>query len=210
MTDAWLAVEDDKILDFGTGSVPAELMQDAKVIDTKGAFVMPRFCDSHTHLVRAGSREQEFEDKLQGLSYAEIAAAAVASSILPTVSTRRARRTSSSRPCAVPRRSAKGHGLCGDQVGYGLTTEDELKILRVAQRVKAHSPLRIVTTFLGAHAVGRAYKGRQSEYVDLVINEMMPRVAAEGLADFVDVFCDEGFFTPRRPTASSRLARNMA
>lgn len=107
MADAWLAVEDDKILDFGTGSVPAELMQDAKVIDTKGAFVMPRFCDSHTHLVWAGSREQEFEDKLQGLSYAEIAPAAVASSILPTVSTIRARRTFSSRPCAVPRKSGR-------------------------------------------------------------------------------------------------------
>ena len=90
----------------------------------------------------------------------------------------------------------KGTGCVEIKSGYGLTTEDELKILRVAQRVKAHSPLRIVTTFLGAHAVGRAYKGRQSEYVDLVINEMMPRVAAEGLADFVDVFCDEGFFTP--------------
>ena len=78
----------------------------------------------------------------------------------------------------------KGTGCVEIKSGYGLTTEDELKILRVAQRVKAHSPLRIVTTFLGAHAVGRAYKGRQSEYVDLVINEMMPRVAAEGLAAF--------------------------
>ena len=107
MTDAWIAVEDDKILDFGTGSVPAPLMQDAKVIDTKGAFVMPRFCDSHTHLVWAGSREQEFEDKLQGLSYAEIAARG--GGILNSADrlTRRARRTSSSRPCAVPRRSGR-------------------------------------------------------------------------------------------------------
>lgn len=197
MTDAWLAVEDDKILDFGTGSVPAELTQDAKVIDTKGAFVMPRFCDSHTHLVWAGSREQEFEDKLQGLSYAEIAARG--GGILNSAD--RLHETSEEDLFKQTMRRAeeiwqKGTGCVEIKSGYGLTTEDELKILRVAQRVKAHSPLRIVTTFLGAHAVGRAYKGRQSEYVDLVINEMMPRVAAEGLADFVDVFCDEGFFTP--------------
>lgn len=196
MKDAWLAVRDGLIDDFGEGTAPAPGADD-KVVDTHGAFVMPRFCDSHTHLVWAGSREQEFEDKLRGLSYAEIAARG--GGILNSAD--RLHDTTEDELFRQTMRRAeeiweKGTGCVEIKSGYGLTTEDELKMLRVARRVKEASPLRVVTTFLGAHAVGRKYKGRQAEYVDLVINEMLPAVAAEGLADFVDVFCDEGFFTP--------------
>lgn len=196
MKDAWLAVRDGLIDDFGEGGAPAPTSGD-KVVDTHGAFVMPRFCDSHTHLVWAGSREQEFEDKLRGLSYAEIAARG--GGILNSAD--RLHDTTEDELFRQTMRRAeeiweKGTGCVEIKSGYGLTTGDELKMLRVARRVKEASPLRVVTTFLGAHAVGRKYKGRQAEYVDLVINEMLPAVAAEGLADFVDVFCDEGFFTP--------------
>lgn len=195
--DAWLAEKDGRIEAFGQGTPPEALRQEAKVVDTQGAMVMPRFCDSHTHLVWAGSREQEFEDKLRGLSYAEIAKRG--GGILNSAD--RLHDTSEDDLYRQTLRRAqeiweKGTGCVEIKSGYGLNTADELKMLRVARRIGEDTPLRVVTTFLGAHAVGRAYAGRQGEYVDLVVNEMLPAVAAEGLADFVDVFCDEGFFTP--------------
>lgn len=197
MEGAWLAVEDDKIAAFGQGQPPTELLQGARAVDTRGAMVMPRFCDSHTHLVWAGSREQEFEDKLRGLSYAEIARRG--GGILNSAD--RLHHTSEEDLFRQTMRRAeeiwqKGTGCVEVKSGYGLNTADELKMLRVARRVGRESPLRVVTTFLGAHAVGRDYAGRQGEYVDHIVDEMLPRVAEEGLADFVDVFCDEGFFTP--------------
>ena len=158
--------------------------------------VIPAFCDSHTHICYAGTREQEFIDKINGLSYEEIAARG--GGILNSADL--LHRTSeeelySQTMARVREMIAKGTGAIEIKSGYGLTLEDELKMLRVIRRVKSESPATIKATFLGAHAVGRAFKGRQNEYVNLVCEEMIPAVAAEGLAEYVDVFCDEGFFT---------------
>lgn len=157
---------------------------------------MPSFCDSHTHICYAGSRDQEFIDKINGLSYEEIAARGGgilnSADLLHRTSEEDLYRQTIER---VEEMVPKGTGAIEIKSGYGLTTEDELKMLRVICRIKGSSPALIKATFLGAHAVGRAFSGRQKEYVDLVCKEMIPAVAAEGLAEYVDVFCDEGFFT---------------
>lgn len=166
-------------------------------VDAKGGYVLPAFCDSHTHIVYAGCRDGEFRDKIDGLSYEEIAARGGgilnSADLLHETSEDELYRQSAERAEEVMR---MGTGSLEIKSGYGLTTEDELKMLRVIRRLKEDFPMEIRSTFLGAHAVGRAYAGRQKEYVDLVCREMLPRVAGEGLADFVDVFCDRGFFTP--------------
>ena len=165
-------------------------------IDAKGGFVMPAFCDSHTHIVYAGCRDGEFRDKIAGLSYEEIAARGGgilnSADLLHETSEDELYEQSMVRVREI---MAMGTGAVEIKSGYGLTVEDELKMLRVIKRIKETTPMTVKANFLGAHAVGRAYRGRQSEYVDLVCNEMIPRVAEEGLADFVDVFCDAGFFT---------------
>ena len=165
-------------------------------IDAEGGFVMPAFCDSHTHIVYAGCRDGEFRDKIAGLSYEEIAARGGgilnSADLLHETSEDELYEQSMARVREI---MAMGTGAVEIKSGYGLTVEDELKMLRVIRRIKETAPITVRANFLGAHAVGRAYRGRQSEYVDLVCNEMLPRVAEEGLADFVDVFCDEGFFT---------------
>ena len=165
-------------------------------IDAKGGFVMPAFCDSHTHIVYAGCRDGEFRDKIAGLSYEEIAARGGgilnSADLLHKTSEDELYEQSMVRVREI---MAMGTGAVEIKSGYGLTVEDELKMLRVIRRIKETAPITVKANFLGAHAVGRAYRGRQSEYVDLVCREMLPRVAEEGLADFVDVFCDEGFFT---------------
>ena len=169
---------------------------DIEYIDAKGGFVMPAFCDSHTHIVYAGCRDGEFRDKIAGLSYEEIAARGGgilnSADLLHATSEDDLYEQSMVRVREI---MAMGTGAVEIKSGYGLTVEDELKMLRVIKRIKETTPLTVKANFLGAHAVGRAYRGRQSEYVDLVCNEMLPAVAAEGLADFVDVFCDAGFFT---------------
>ena len=165
-------------------------------IDAEGGFVMPAFCDSHTHIVYAGCRDGEFRDKIAGLSYEEIAARGGgilnSADLLHETSEDELYEQSMVRVREI---MAMGTGAVEIKSGYGLSVEDELKMLRVIRRIKETAPITVRANFLGAHAVGRAYRGRQSEYVDLVCNEMLPRVAEEGLADFVDVFCDEGFFT---------------
>ena len=169
---------------------------DVEFIDAKGGFVMPAFCDSHTHIVYAGCRDGEFRDKIAGLSYEEIAARGGgilnSADLLHETSEDELYRQSMERVNEI---MAMGTGAVEIKSGYGLTVEDELKMLRVIRRIKETSPVTVKANFLGAHAVGRAYRGRQSEYVDLICNEMLPRVAEEELADFVDVFCDTGFFT---------------
>lgn len=201
LENTWLLIEDDKIACFGPMSdcpdLPQESGQDSfDVIDADGGFVLPAFCDSHSHIVFAGTREQEFLDKINGLSYAEIAAHGGgilnSADLLHNTSEDELYRQAMER---VNEMMAKGTGAIEIKSGYGLTTQDELKILRVIKRIRENSPAIIKSTFLGAHAVGRAFAGRQSEYVDHVCNEMIPAVAAENLADFVDVFCEEGFFT---------------
>ncbi len=201
LESAWLLIEDDKIACFGPMSDCPDLSQESgqdsfDVIDADGRFVLPAFCDSHSHIVFAGTREQEFLDKIKGLSYAEIAAHGGgilnSADLLHNTSEDELYRQAMER---VNEMIAKGTGAIEIKSGYGLTTQDELKILRVIKRIRENSPAIIKSTFLGAHAVGRAFAGRQSEYVDHVCNEMIPAVAAENLADFVDVFCEEGFFT---------------
>ena len=201
LENAWLLIEDDKIACFGSMSDCPVLSQESgqdsfDVIDADGGFVLPAFCDSHSHIVFAETREQEFLDKIKGLSYAEIAAHGGgilnSADLLHNTSEDELYRQAMER---VNEMIAKGTGAIEIKSGYGLTTQDELKILRVIKRIRENSPAIIKSTFLGAHAVGRAFAGRQNEYVDHVCNEMIPAVAAENLADFVDVFCEEGFFT---------------
>ena len=176
-----------------SGGTPDGLQPDS-VLDAGGATVLPAFCDSHTHIVWAGSREAEFEDKIRGLSYAEIAArgGGILNSAdrLHATSEDELYRQSLGRVCEM---MAKGTGAIEIKSGYGLNTEDELKMLRVIRRIAETVPAEIRATFLGAHAVPRDMT--REDYVAKVCNEMIPAVAAEGLADFVDVFCEEGFFT---------------
>ena len=195
LENAWLLTDGERIGSYGTmNALPHE--EGHEVIDAKGGWLFPSFCDSHTHIVYAGSREQEFLDKINGLTYEEIAkrGGGILNSAdrLHDTSEDELYRQAMER---IDEIVAMGTGLVEIKSGYGLTLEDELKILRVIRRIKETAPLDVRATFLGAHAVGRAYKGRQSEYVEHVCNDMIPAVAKEGLADFVDVFCDKGFFT---------------
>ena len=195
LENAWLLTDNERICDYGTmDALPHE--EGHEVIDAKGGWLFPSFCDSHTHIVYAGSREQEFLDKINGLSYEEIAkrGGGILNSAdrLHDTSEEELYRQAMERINEIV---AMGTGLVEIKSGYGLTLEDELKILRVIRRIKENAPLEVRATFLGAHAVGRAYRGRQGEYVEHVCNDMIPAVAKEGLADFVDVFCDKGFFT---------------
>lgn len=197
LENAWLHIRDTKFSALGAGTVPEQLLRDPETIDARGAWLFPAFCDSHTHIIYAGSREGEFRDKIDGLSYEEIArrGGGILNSAdrLHLASEDDLFRAAMSR---VREMIANGTGAIEIKSGYGLRTADELKMLRVARRIQEATDATIRATFLGAHAVGREYIGRQAEYVDLVCREMIPAVAAEGLADFVDVFCDKGFFTP--------------
>ena len=195
LENAWLLTDGERIKDYGTmDALPSE--EGCAILDAEGGWLFPSFCDSHTHIVYAGSREQEFLDKINGLSYEEIAkrGGGILNSAdrLHDTSEDELYRQAMER---IDEIIAMGTGLVEIKSGYGLTMEDELKILRVIKRIRETSPIAVRATFLGAHAVGRAYRGRQADYVDHVCNDMMPAVAKEGLADFVDVFCDKGFFT---------------
>ncbi len=194
--DAFLTAVDGLIDNFGPAELCPETKEGDEVIDAGGGMVLPMFCDPHTHICYAGSREQEFIDKIRGLSYTEIAARG--GGILNSADLLHATPEDDLYAQTMERVEemvSKGTGAIEIKSGYGLTTEDELKMLRVIRRVKETTPAIIKATFLGAHAVGRAYSGKQKEYVDLVCREMIPAVASEGLAEYVDVFCDEGFFT---------------
>jgi imidazolonepropionase len=197
ISDAWLVVENDKIVCFGEGEVIP--FRDDEVLDCGGGMVFPAFCDSHTHLVYAGSREQEYEDKIRGLSYEEIAkrGGGILNSARLLSKTSEDDLLEQSLP-RIHEIAKSGTGAVEIKSGYGLNTADELKMLRVISRMKAETPLTIRSTFLGAHAVPESYKSRQDKYVDLVIQEMIPAVAEEGLADYIDVFCDRGFFSPEQ------------
>ena len=208
--NAWLVIEDGVIASFGAGEWEGESdggCEDGcegglccgvfdEVIDAEGGWVMPTFCDPHTHIVYAGSRDGEFRDKIAGLSYEEIAARGGgilnSADLLHETSEDELFEQSARRVREV---MAKGTGALEIKSGYGLRTEDELKMLRVIRRIREEFPITVKASFLGAHAVGRDYLGRRGAYVDLVCNEMLPAVAAEGLAEYVDVFCDQGFFS---------------
>ncbi|MBI5219114.1 MAG: imidazolonepropionase [Bacteroidia bacterium] len=198
ITNAYLLIENGLIHSFGkmSGLNMKKVTGAYKEIDATGKFVFPSFCDSHTHLVYAGSREIEYIDKIHGLSYEEIAKRGGgilnSSKLLHKTSEESLYEQSLKRIREI---MMMGTGAVEIKSGYGLTTEDEIKMLRVIKRLKETTPLTIKATFLGAHAVPAEYKGRQAEYVNLIINEMIPMVAAEDLADYIDVFCDRGFFT---------------
>lgn len=192
MSDAFLLIDNDKIATFGKMS---DMPNDADTyLDAGNGFVIPSFCDSHTHIVYAGSRDGEFIDKINGLSYEQIAAHGGgilnSADLLHNTSEDELYEQSMER---VNEMIHKGTGAIEIKSGYGLRTDDEIKMLRVIKRIKQNCPAIIRSTFLGAHAVGRGYS--HQEYVDLVCNEMIPVVASENLADFIDVFCDTGFFT---------------
>lgn len=196
--NAWIYIENDKITDFGSmDTIPDAFKNATKEINASGKMVFPSYCDSHTHLVYPASREIEYVDKIKGLSYEEIAKRG--GGILNSAKKMAESSEDQLFEDAMVRLNEiiqYGTGAVEIKSGYGLDTENELKMLRVIKRLKEESPLAIKATFLGAHAIPQSLKSKPSKYVDLVINEMIPQVAAEDLADYIDVFCDKGFFSP--------------
>ncbi len=198
LKNAFLIVEDGIISAFGPMSeYTATDHAEETTIDASGQFVMPCWCDSHTHLVFAASREEEFVDKLNGLSYAEIAAKG--GGILNS-----ARKLQEATEAELLRQALNrlneliqlGTGAIEIKSGYGLSVEGELKMLRVIKNLKSISPIPVKATFLGAHTYPQAFKDNHQGYIDSIINEMLPVIAAEELADYIDVFCETGFFSP--------------
>lgn len=198
--DAYLVVENGTVTDFGKMSeAPVSLLirnENSTVVDLSGRYVFPAFADSHTHIVYAGSRETEYEDKIKGLSYVEIAKRGGgilnSADLLHRTSENELYETAMER---LYQCIEGGTGAIEIKSGYGLSTEDELKMLRVIRRMKEDAPIAVKSNFLAAHAFPRNYADNHDGYVDLIVNEMIPLVAKENLADFIDVFCDEGFFT---------------
>lgn len=192
--NAWLLIDKDQIADFGPMET-APLNATKNIIDCTDRVVMPTYCDSHTHIVYAGERVDEFVQRLEGKSYQEIAA--LGGGILNSAA--RLDKTSEKQ---LYEQAAQRLELCAYQgtgaleikSGYGLNLEAELKILRVAKRLSEKYPVAIKTTFLGAHALPELYKNQKDEYVQQVCKEMIPEVAAQKLADYIDVFCEEGYF----------------
>jgi imidazolonepropionase len=196
--NAWLAIEDDTIVAFGSMDEfdGIEDWRDLTIIDAAGKFVLPGWCDSHTHTVFAASRADEFEDRLNGLTYEEIAKRG--GGILNSAKKFSAMSEEELYSAAVERLNGmmkQGTVAVEIKSGYGLDEANELKMLRVIQRLKAEHPMEIKATFLALHAIPADYKGREDEFVQLMINQVLPKVAAEGLADFVDAFCEEGYFS---------------
>jgi imidazolonepropionase len=199
INDAWLAIENEKIAGFGE-------MKDWEgitdwtgltVIDASDKIVMPCYCDSHTHIVYAGSREGEFVDRINGLTYEEIFQRG--GGILNSSKKLRDASEEELIESALKRLDEIMHlgtGAVEIKSGYGLSIESELKMLRVIKKLKTLSPLTIKATFLGAHAVPSEYKNEKRKYIDLLINELMPKIAEENLAEYCDVFCEQNYFTP--------------
>ena len=192
----WLLIEDGIISGFGPPETLPAFSNAVPRLDAGGGFVFPAFCDPHTHLVYAGSREKEYTDKIRGLSYEEIAKRGGgilnSAKLLHETSEEDLFRQSIERVGEI---ISFGTGAVEIKSGYGLTTEDELKMLRVIRRIKEESPVTVRSTFLGAHAVPAEYRENRKGYVDLIVDEMIPAVAAARLADYIDVFCDRGFFS---------------
>lgn len=196
LCNAYLTMEDGRVSAFGSMADFAPVAEiSGETIDLQGRSVLPAWCDSHTHIVYAGSREGEFVDKIRGLSYEEIARRGGgilnSADLLHATDEEELYRQALRRATEVMH---KGTGCIEIKSGYGLNLEDELKMLRVIRRLRDALPMRVVSTFLGAHAVGRGYS--HGEYVRIVRDEMIPEVGRQQLADYIDVFCDDGFFTP--------------
>lgn len=195
LNDAYLLIEDDTIVDFGSMKDISNISSD-EIIDAKNKIVLPAWCDSHTHIVYAGHREQEFVDRINGLSYEEIANRG--GGILNSAETLGSTSESDLYKQSIKRVKEVmqlGTGALEIKSGYGLTLEAELKMLRVIKRIKQKFPIKVKSSFLGAHALPSIYKENKDDYINLVINEMLPRVANEKLANFIDVFCEKGYFS---------------
>jgi imidazolonepropionase len=196
--NAWLLIEDGLIAGYGSmDQLPEKNKLPPAIITAAGQFVLPAWCDSHTHLVFAASREEEFVDKIKGLSYAEIAAKG--GGILN--SARKLNDTSEDELFSLAWKRLEevrqlGTGAIEIKSGYGLSVEGELKMLRVIKKIKERSSLPVKATFLGAHTYPLEYKDNHQGYIDLIIREMLPVIAKEKLADYIDVFCETGFFSP--------------
>ena len=193
--NAFLLIKNGEISDFGRMESCKNMVAD-KTIDATDKLVLPTWCDSHTHIVYAGNREQEFVDRLNGLSYTEIANRG--GGILNSAKT--LQNTSEDDLYNQSAQRVKniiklGTGALEIKSGYGLTLESELKMLRIIKRIKEHFPIKIKATFLGAHAFPEAYLNNKKGYIDLIINEMLPKIGKENLADFIDVFCEKGYFS---------------
>ena len=193
--NAWLLIEDDKIADYGEMNSIPEIEAD-KTIDAEGKIILPSWCDSHTHIVYAGNRELEFADRINGLSYEEIANRG--GGILNSAKT-----LQETPEEEVYKQSAKrleevmklGTGAVEIKSGYGLTEEGELKMLRVIKKLQQNYDIPIKATFLGAHAIPKEYKEKPDAYMDLVIEKILPKVAEENLAEYIDIFCEKGYFS---------------
>jgi imidazolonepropionase len=198
LENAWLAVENDLIVDFGPMAEWPGISDwtDLEIIDADGKIVLPGWCDSHTHLIFAASREKEFVGRIQGQTYEEIAAngGGIINSALRLQALSEDELFVNAHQRLI-KMMAQGTTTLEVKSGYGLTVKDEIKMLRVAARLKEVSPIPIKTTFLGAHAYPVAFKQNHEPYLQQIIHEMIPAIAAEGLADYCDVFCDRGFFS---------------
>ncbi|MBR1798675.1 MAG: imidazolonepropionase [Bacteroidales bacterium] len=197
IANAFLIIADDTIEAFGSMSDPRLNVEHFdREIDASGRMVMPSFCDSHTHLVYAGSREIEYVDKIRGLSYEEIAqrGGGILNSAL-RVQQASEQELYDDAMLRIAQMTKLGTGAVEIKSGYGMTVEAEMKMLRVVRHIKETAPLVVRATLLGAHGIPLEYRGRQEAFVDLVVDRMIPQAADEGLADFIDVFCDRGFFT---------------
>jgi imidazolonepropionase len=194
--NAYLVIENDLIADFGSMQDLPEDINPEKCIDADGKIILPSWCDSHTHIVYAGNREQEFVDRINGLSYEEIAnrGGGILNSAkkLNESSEEELYNQSKVRLEEIMR---LGTGAVEIKSGYGLTVDGELKMLRVIQKLSQDYPITIKATFLGAHAFPLEYKENRKGYIDLIINEMLPEIAKNNLADFIDIFCETGYFT---------------
>lgn len=195
MENAWLRITGGRITTWGSMQ-QYEVAPGEEVIDAKGGAVLPGWCDSHTHIVFAATREDEFVDKIKGLSYAEIAAKG--GGILNSARKLRLATEEQLFNSAWKRLDKlikQGTAAIEIKSGYGLSVADEVKMLRVIRRLKQQSPIPVKATFLGAHAVPEEYRGNTEGYIELIIQEMLPAIAAEQLADYIDVFCENGFFS---------------
>ena len=194
--DAYLFVKDGKINDFGKMQELKKINTD-QVIDAKDRMVLPSWCDSHTHIVFAGNRSKEFIDRIKGLSYEEIAARGGgilnSAKLLQNTSKEDLYNQSKMRINSVIR---QGTGAIEIKSGYGLSFESELKMLQVIKQIKNNSKMQVKSTFLGAHAYPNEFKENKDGYVDLVLNKMLPAFKKENLIDFIDVFCEKGYFSP--------------
>ena len=194
--NAWLLTEGQFIADFGAMTELPEATAGVEIVDLKGAWVFPAFCDPHTHLVFAASREGEFIDKLNGLSYEQIAAngGGILNSAAKLQKMDEATLYEQS-AWRLQQAALQGIGAIEIKSGYGLTLADELKMLRVIRKLKESSSVLVKATCLGLHAIPREFKNNKAAYVNLVIDRLIPQVASEGLADFVDVFCETNYFS---------------